>query len=301
MMEPQELRSRLTGVISFPVTPFKEDLTLDLGGLRRNLERLLEHPVCAVIAAGGTGEMYSLTPEEHAQVLRTTLEVVGGRVPVLTGVGFNQQLAVEAARRAAEAGADGVLAFPPYYPNADDEGLLDYYRSIGGATPLGMIIYSRDWVNCGPSMVERLADILTLVAWKDGQGDMRRYQLIMRRVGGRLHWIGGAGDDLAPSYYTLGIRAYTSSLANFAPKLALQIHELASRDDRARLGPLMSDYVVPHYSFRSRRRGYEVSVVKAKMDILRMAGGPVRPPLVNVTGEEVDELRKMLETWKPVL
>ena len=65
-----------------------------------------------------------------------------------------------------------------------------------------MIIYSRDWVNCGPSTVERLADIPGLIAWKDGQGDMRRYQLIMRRVGERLRWIGGAGDDLAPSYYT---------------------------------------------------------------------------------------------------
>ena len=63
----------------------------------------------------------------------------------------------------------------------------------------------------------------------------------------------------------------------------------------------MTDYVVPHYSFRSRRRGYEVSVVKAKMGIVGLAGGPVRPPLLNVTREEVDELRKMLETWKPVL
>ena len=301
MMEPQELSSRLHGVISFPVTPFNEDLTLNLGGLRQNLERLLEHAVCAVIAPGGTGEMYSLTPEEHLRVVRTTLEVVRGRVPVLTGVGTNPQMAAETAGRAAELGVDGILAFPPYYPQADDEGLFNYYRAIGGATPLGMIIYSRDWVNPGPATVERLASIPTLVAWKDGQGDMRRYQLVMRRVGDRLHWIGGAGDDLAPSYYGLGVRAYTSSLANFAPKLSLRIHELASRDDLGQLRPLMSDYVVPHYALRCRRRGYEVSVVKAKMGILGMAGGPVRPPLVNVRDEEVDELREMLEAWRPVL
>ena len=245
--------------------------------------------------------MYSLTPQEHLQVVRATLEAVRGRVPVLTGVGYNQRVAVETAKQAAEAGVDGILAFPPYYPQADDEGLLDYYRGVGGATPLGMIIYSRDWVNPGPASVERLASIPTLVAWKDGQGDMRRYQLIMSRVGERLHWIGGAGDDLAPSYYGLGVRAYTSSLANFAPRLSLRIHELASRGDLAQLRPLMSDYVVPHYAIRSRRKGYEVSVVKAKMDILGMAGGPVRPPLVNVSDGEIDELRRMLEAWQPVL
>lgn len=301
MMNPQELRSKLSGVISFPVTPFNKDLSLDLKGLRQNLEQLLEYPVCAVIAAGGTGEMYSLTPAEQLQVVQTTVEIVGGKVPVLTAVGFNSQLAVEMAKQFAAAGVEGILAFPPYYPNADDEGLLDYYKSIGDATPLGMAIYSRDWVNCGPAMVEKLAAIPTLIAWKDGQGDMRRYQMIMNRVGKRLHWVGGAGDDLAPSYYQLGIRTYTSSLANFAPRLALQIHEFASQNNTSQLEPLMSNYVIPHYTIRAGRKGYEVSVVKAKMNLLGKAAGPVRPPLVNVSSEDLIKLEKMLETWAPIL
>ncbi|MCM3905972.1 MAG: 5-dehydro-4-deoxyglucarate dehydratase [Pyrinomonadaceae bacterium] len=300
-MDPQELRSRLHGVIAFPVTPFKRDLTLNLEGLRSNLERLLEYPICAVIAPGGTGEMYSLTPAEHLQVVQTTLEVSGGRVPVLTAVGFNQQLAVEMANQSAAAGIDGILAFPPYYPNADDEGMRKYYSAIAAATPLGMLIYARDWTNFGPSMVEQLAGIPNLVAWKDGIGDIRRYQMIINRVGERLHWIGGAGDDLAPAYYGLGIRTYTSSLANIAPKLSLEIHNTASRNDTEPLNHLMSEYVVPHYTFRARRKGYEVSVVKAMMDLVGLAGGPVRPPLVNVTNDEVGELKQLLETWGPVL
>ncbi len=301
MMDPQELRSRLHGVIAFPVTPFKKDLTLNLEGLRTNLERLLEYPICAVIAAGGTGEMYSLTPAEHLQVVHATLEVSNGRVPVLTAVGFNQQLAVEMAKQSAAAGVDGILAFPPYYPNADDEGMRQYYSAIAAATHLGMLIYARDWTNFGPSMVEQLAGISNLVAWKDGLGDIRRYQMIMNRVGDRLHWIGGAGDDLAPAYYSLGIRTYTSSLANIAPRLSLEIHQTASENDTEALNHLMSEYVVPHYVFRARRKGYEVSVVKAMMDLVGLVGGPVRPPLVNVTNEEVKELKQMLETWRPVL
>jgi 5-dehydro-4-deoxyglucarate dehydratase len=300
-MEPQELSSKLRGVIAFPVTPFHNDLTLNLPGLKQNLERLLQHPISAIIAAGGTGELYSLTPDEHQQVVETTVQVVDRRVPVLTGVGFNQQLAVQMAQRSAKAGVDGVLAFPPYYPNAEDEGLISYYGAIGKATNLGMAIYSRDWAVFNPDLVERLTEIPTLIAWKDGQGDMRRYQMIMNRVGDRLRWIGGAGDDLAPSYYRLGIRAYTSSLANFAPMLSLAIHTAASGDDAAQLERLMANYVVPHYAFRARRKGFEVSVVKAKMDILGLAGGPVRPPLVNPDENDKASLKRMLDSWQAVL
>ena len=301
MMGPQELRSRLSGVIAFPITPFKKDLSLDLEGLRGNLARLLEHPICAVIAAGGTGEMYSLTPTEHRQVVQTTLEAVGGKVPVLAGVGFNQPLAVELAKESASLGVDGILAFPPYYPYADDAGMFEYYLAISRATRLGMVIYSRDWFNPGPAMVERLAEIPALIAWKDGQGDVRRYQMIIERVGERLHWIGGAGDDLVPGYYAINIRTFTSSIANIAPRLSLQLHERASAGDTTELTRLMKTYVIPHYAFRARRKGYEVSVVKAMMNILGTAGGPVRPPLVGVTPEEIEELRLMLEKWQPVL
>src|SRR5581483_5530287 len=113
---------------------------------------------------GGTGEMYSLTPAEHAQVIKVTVETIAGRAPVIVGVGFGQQLAIEMAQASAAAGADGILALPPYYPQADDEGMFDYYRAIGEATGLGLLIYSRDWASFGPAMVERLTSIPTLVA-----------------------------------------------------------------------------------------------------------------------------------------
>src|SRR5258708_31123999 len=171
-MEATELRKTLFGVIAFPITPFKNDLALDLEGLVHNLTRLVQHPICAVVAAGGTGEMYSLTASEHLAVIRTTVEVIAGRVPVIAGVGFGQQSAVEMSRAAAHAGANGILAFPPYFPQADDEGLFEYYHAIGQATSLGMFIYSRDWATFSPSMVERLATIPRLIRWKDGLGDI---------------------------------------------------------------------------------------------------------------------------------
>lgn len=300
-MHPNTLRNKLSGVIAFPVTPFKENLSLDLPGLHHNLTKLLEHPISAIVAAGGTGEMYSLTPAEYARVIELTAHAIEDRVPVIAGVGFGQHLAVEMAQAAEKAGADGILAFPPYYPNADDDGLFEYYRAIGEATQLGMLIYSRDWANFNPAMVERLTAIPTLVAWKDGQGDIRRLQAIMNRVGDRLRWIGGAGDDMVAAYFSAGIRTFSSSIATVAPQLSLKLHELAATGDGEALGELLDECVIPLYALRARRKGYEVAAMKAMMDMVGLNGGPVRPPLVNVSAEEEDELRTILGTWEKFL
>src|SRR5215475_14765100 len=118
-MEPNELRKQLQGVIAFPVTPFKKDLSLDLDGLRKNLRSLLKHSICAVVAPAGTGEIHSLSPAEHLAVVKTAVEEVNGRVPVLAGTGFNPPIASELARESGKLKANGILAFPPYYPSPD--------------------------------------------------------------------------------------------------------------------------------------------------------------------------------------
>ena len=293
VMLPADLRSRLNGPIAFPVTPFRADLSLDISGLRANVQMMLEHPPAAIVAAGGTGELYSLTPAEHLEVVRSVIDECGGRVPVIAGVGFSATLGAELATQAYKAGADGILAFPPYYPNADEQGLFEYYRAIARATPLGLLIYSRDWFHPGVSLVERLATLNTLIAWKEGQGDIRRLQILMTSLEDRLHWIGGAGDDMVPAYYAAGVRAYTSSVSNVAPRLALALHEHAASGNAAALQPLMTTLVVPLYALRGRRRGYEVSVMKALMDLLGLAGGPVRPPLPAVRADELPLLREL--------
>src|SRR5258705_10077221 len=173
---------------------------------------------------------------------------------------------------------------------------------MGAASSLRMIIYSRDWFNPGAGLVQKLGGgIPNLIAWKDGQGDVRKYQLIRQRLGDRLHWIGGAGDDLVGGYYSMGIRTYTSSIANIAPTLSLALHEKASVNDAAAIAQMMSSCVLPLYAFRAKRRGYEVSAMKSIMDMMHLAGGPVRPPLLNVKPEEIPELQRIFEAFKPWL
>ena len=164
-----------------------------------------------------------------------------------------------------------------------------------------MLIYSRDWATFTPEMVERLTAIPTLVAWKDGHGDIRRLQAIMNRIGDRLQWIGGAGDDMVGAYYSIGVRAFSSSIATVAPRLSLKLHELGAAGDTEALAELLGRCVVPLYAIRSRRKGYEVSTMKVMMEMVGLNAGRVRPPLVNVTPEEEDELRTILSAWEKFL
>jgi 5-dehydro-4-deoxyglucarate dehydratase len=295
-MKPDELRSALVGPIAFPVTPFHPDLSLDLSGLRNNVRALLEHPPAAIVAAGGTGELYSLTPDEHRQVVAAVVQECRG-VPVIAGVGFNAAMAAGLARDAARAGAAGILCFPPYYPQSDDEGMVEYYRAIGAATALGLLIYSRDWFHPGPALVQRLTEIPTLIAWKEGQADVRRLQMLMSRVGDRLCWIGGAGDDMVPAYYAAGVRAFTSSVSNVSARIARELHERAAGHD-AGIDRLMDELIVPLYAIRGRRRGYEVTVMKALMNLLGLAGGAVRPPLPRMSPQDLEDLKASVPRWQ---
>lgn len=291
--------SSLRGVFGFPVTPFRSDLSLDLAGLERNVNEMASHAFCALVAAGGTGEVYSLSPEEIEQVVATTVRAVDGRMPVVAGTGFNAVIGADLARRAVKAGAQCILALPPYYVGAPQQGLFAYYEAIGHATDLPLMIYSRDWAVFTPDMVARLADrVPNLAAWKDGQGDMRKYQRIMQQNGDRLAWFGGLGDDCVPGYFAIGVQAYTSSISNISPKLSLLLAEAGMKRDFPRLNELMKRYVHPLYALRERCRGYEVAIMKQAMEALGMPAGPVRPPLTNCCAQDIEDLHKLMETYR---
>jgi 5-dehydro-4-deoxyglucarate dehydratase len=290
------------GVFGFPVTPLKQNLSVDLEALRKNVDWMTKNPFCAFVCAGGTGELYSLTAEEVGDITRVSVEAAQGRMDVVAGTGFNVPIGADMAKRAEKAGAAALLILPPYYQNPPEEGLYQYYEAIAGATSLPVLIYSREWATFSPKQVAELAKrIPNLLGWKDGQGDARKYQRIMNEVGDRLAWFGGIGDDCVPGYFAVGVQAYTSSISNIAPMLSLMLAEAGMKRDFGKLSELMAKYVHPLYAIRDRLRGYEVSVMKEAMEILGMPAGPVRPPLVNTRPQDVDDVRALMKVYEDVL
>ena len=301
-MTNKDVRDRLKGVFGFPVTPFKKDLSLDLKALERNVAEMVKYPFCAIVAAGGTGEVYSLTVDEIEQVVRVTVQATAGKMPVVAGTGYNAAIGADIARKVEKAGADLLLALPPYYINAPESGLFDYYQAIGRASGLPLFVYSRDWAVFTPQMVAQLADrVPTLAGWKDGQGLARKYQRIMEEVGDRLAWFGGLGDDCVPEYFAIGVQAYTSSISNIAPTVSLALAEAGMARDFKRLNALMTKYVHPLYALRERMKGYEVAVTKEAMEMLGMPAGPVRPPLSACRPQDVEALRKIVAVYRASL
>jgi 5-dehydro-4-deoxyglucarate dehydratase len=218
------------------------------------------------------------------------------RAAVLSSLEYPPRVMVEQARAAEEAGADCLLILPPNYPNADPEGMHNYYKAIADSVGIGVMIYARDWVVMTPAAVKRLADeIPNLIAFKDGQGDVRNFKRIKRHVGDRLLWLSGVGDDMVDDYFAAGAEGYTSSLSNLMPQLSYDLYAAASQGRTAELQKLMHGKVYPLYELRGKRKGYEVSTSKTAMARLGMPAGPVRPPLVELTADERQQMAATLD------
>ena len=300
MSSHRDFARTLTGVFGFPITPMKADLSIDYDGLAKLVDWMTQYPFCAQVTVGGTGEIYSLTTEEAIESVRVSVDATAKRMPVVAGVGYSAPIGVAMAKGMEKAGAAALLIMPPYYINAPTEGLYKYYETIAGSVDLPVSLYSRDWAVFTPEMVARLAErIPNLVFWKDGQGDTRKFQRIMGAVGDRLAWIGGIGDDCAAGYFGVGVQAYTSSISNIAPRLSLAIADAGMKREMDKLAALLKKYVHPLYALRDRTRGYEVTVMKKMMEMMGKPGGPARPPLVDVKPEEIAEIQKLIELYKP--
>jgi 5-dehydro-4-deoxyglucarate dehydratase len=299
--DPAALGPLLRGVLAFPITPYRADGELDHEGIRTNARWLAATRMNALVAPSGTGELFSLSPDECARVVEATLDAVDGRTPVIAGVGFGPRVGRELASRAERAGASAILVLPPYYAHPDPDGLLRYVAEIADATSLGIVVYARDGQVFSAEQVERLArDIPNFIGFKDGRGDVRLFQRlrehVVERLGAeRLVWLAGVGDDLVAPYFAVGAEGFTSSLACFWPEASLELYRLAREGDQAGLADYHRRVVRPFYELRQRRRGYEVAVMKAAMTLLGHPSGPVRAPLADLTTAERTELHAILD------
>ena len=143
-MDPRELRARLSGLMSFPVTPFRPDGEVDVVRLREHVETQLGTPAQSIFAACGTGEMFSLTLDEHVTVVKATVQAaMDASKPVVAGIGYGTSIAISMAKAAESAGAAGVLVLPPYLVSAEQEGLFEHYRRIAESVSIGVIPYQR--------------------------------------------------------------------------------------------------------------------------------------------------------------
>jgi 5-dehydro-4-deoxyglucarate dehydratase len=145
--------------------------------------------------------------------------------------------------------------------------------------------------------VARLADRNpTLVGLKDGVGDVERLVRTCALVGDRLVYIGGlpTAETFALPLLSLGVTTYSSAIYNFVPAFALRFHAAVLAGDADAVREMLRDFVIPYLDIRDRRRGYAVSIVKAGVTAVGRDGGPVRPPLSDLTDSERADLSALV-------
>jgi 5-dehydro-4-deoxyglucarate dehydratase len=287
-----------TGLLSFPVTHFDDDLEFDEPRYREHLAWQAGYDVAGLFAAGGTGEGFSLTSAEIDRVVRAAVDEVGDIVPVVAPAGGGVAQAVAQARAAQAAGAAGVLLLPPYLTEASQEGLVEHVSAVCRATDLGVIVYSRANAVLEDTTVATLADRnANLIGLKDGVGDLERMTRTYARVGDRLIYVGGlpTAETFALPLLQLGVDTYSSALYNFLPEFALRFFAAVRAQDRPAVYGMLNDFVLPYLDIRDRAKGYAVSIIKAGLTVVGRNGGRVRPPLTDLTPSERAELSSLID------
>ena len=298
-MNPQELKSILSsGLLSFPVTDFDAAGDFNPAGYVRRLEWLAPYGASALFAAGGTGEFFSLAPDEYSAVIKTAVDTCEKSVPILAGVGGPTRVAIQMAQEAERLGAKGLLLLPHYLTEASQDGVAAHVEQVCKSVNIGVVIYNRNVCRLNANLLEQLAERCpNLIGYKDGLGDIELMVSIRRRLGERLTYLGGlpTAEVYAAAYRALGVPVYSSAVFNFIPKTAMAFYKAIAADDQATVGKLIDDFFLPYLDIRNRKAGYAVSIVKAGAKIVGYDAGPVRAPLTDLLPDEYEALAKLIE------
>lgn len=302
-MTPAELAATLGGgLLSFPVTHFDANQKFVESAYRDHCAWMLERPLTGLFAAGGTGEFFSLTPPEVEAVVKAAVAETAGKTPVVAGAGYGTAIAVDLARSAEAAGADGILLLPPFLMVPGQEGLAAHVEAVCKATNLGVIVYNRDNAILNADTLEKLCERNpNLIGFKDGVGDIELMMQVYARMGDRLTYVGGlpTAETFAPAYLEMGVTTYSSAIFNFVPDFALDFYRAVRERDHETIMAGLRDFVLPYVALRNKGRGYAVSIVKAGMTAIGRSAGPVRTPLVDLKPGEVDELKALIARVQP--
>lgn len=280
------------------ITPFKDDYSLDVDGLKRLVNYFIEEEKCdGLVPCGTTGESPTLSNEEHDKVIEIVVKEARGRVPVMAGTGSNStQEAVERTKHAEHVGAAASLQVCPYYNRPTQDGLLAHFEAVAKSTKLPVFIYnipSRTGRLIETKTMVELAKIDNIIGMKDACGDMMITMDIMRatRLGSKKFYVLSGEDALTFSMMTLGGDGGIMAVANVIGKEYSQMIHLMlnGKLEEAREIHFKTLPVVRALFIESNP-----APAKEAMNLMGLPAGKLRLPLVPLKPENRETLRKAL-------
>ncbi|MFC0508607.1 4-hydroxy-tetrahydrodipicolinate synthase [Micromonospora costi] len=277
-------------VLTAMVSPFTSDGSLDLDGAARLAAHLVdEQGNDALVVNGTTGESPTTTDAEKERLIRAVVEAVGDRAKVVAGVGTNDtRHTIELAAAAEKAGAHGLLVVTPYYNKPPQSGLLRHFTAVADATGLPLMLYDiphRSGVPIATETLVRLAEHGRIVAVKDAKGDLTATSWVTSRT--NLAFYSGE-DSLTLPALAVGAVGVVGTSTHFTGALTKRMIEAYDAGDNA-TALALHRRLLPLYTGIFRTQG--VILVKAGLAAAGLPAGPVRPPLVDATDDEIAQLR----------
>lgn len=279
------------------VTPFNRKGEVDFRKLKELIDFQIDNGTDAIIVCGTTGENATLSDEEHLAVIKTAVEYIDSRVPVIAGTGSNDSAhAVKISNEAERYGVNALLVVTPYYNKTSQHGLIKHYEFISNNVSTPMIVYnvpSRTGVNIQPQIYKELAEIKNIVGTKEANGDISALIKTMSLCGNDFDIYSGNDDQIAP-ICALGGKGVISVMSNIAPKVVHDIALYAIEGNVKKSAALQK-----HYQSLCDALFSDVNPVPVKtaMNMLNMDVGKVRLPLYEMTEKKKDALRQVLSQY----
>jgi len=281
----------LKGSLVAIVTPMHDDGSLDLERLRALVDFHVAQGTDGIVVVGTTGESPTVNYEEHCQLIRTTVEQVAGRVPVIAGTGANSTSeAIELTHCARQAGADAALLVTPYYNKPTQEGLYRHFKAVAEAVDIPLILYNvpgRTACDLSNDTVLRLAQIPNIIGIKDATGNLERgTDLILRAPADFALY---SGDDAsALAFMLLGGHGVISVTANVAPHKMHEMCAAALRGDLVAARAINAKLFGLHQKLFVEANPIPVKWVAAQMGLI---GDGIRLPLTPLSTPYHDVLK----------
>lgn len=282
-------------VLTAMVTPFDEQLELNLAEAKRLAQYLVDNGSEGIVVAGTTGESPTLSKEEKLQLFAAVKEQVGSQAKVIAGTGSNNtRESVRLTSEAEKTGVDGIMAVVPYYNKPSAEGLYSHFKAISEATSLPIMLYnvpSRTVTNLTPATVAKLADLPNIVSIKEAAGSMDQVTELKRLVPPEFTVYSG-DDSLTLPMLALGCAGVVSVASHIAGKEILEMVKAFQAGDTGRATQLHRNL---YPIFKSMFVTSNPVPVKAAVNLLGIKAGGVRLPLVDASPEVLGVVTKSLK------
>jgi len=287
---------KMEGIIPAMLTPFTRNGDLDLDGLKKNVDFLIESGVSQIMCLGSTGEAATLTRQECVKVTEATVKASNGRVPIMAGTGATStREVIERSKEAKSAGADSVMIVTPFYEIPSQEGLLKHYTSIAEAVDIPICLYNippHTQVEIAPETLEKLADIDNIAALKDSSGNLSYFAEVMRRAGDKMSILTG-GDDITLPCFALGCHGAILALVNIAPRMVVDLFQAVQQKDREKSLDIFFK-LLPVSRAISVPQNFPAPVKEA-VNMLGRPAGPARSPILPLDNTDKADIKKTLQ------